>query len=228
MTAGVNPTNCASVFTYCYQIDNSTPPEPASPINEIYNPNISTPADLLFFSFGTSTVGVVYSEPVTGGVISTSPASYQVNGPGPGTSGIVVDNVSAANQASSIYFGTLGTVVLGNGPETVNVASATSSGSLFGSTDTATVTLASTPAVAFQVGQTVTVAGVLCNGSACAETFDGSYTILTVSGLKFTYDIATCSLFCTGETATANEGTAEATENVNGYAAIKLTQSALQ
>jgi hypothetical protein len=69
---------------------------------------------------------------------------------------------------------------------------------------------------------------VLCNGSACAETFDGSYTILTVSGLKFTYDIAVCQLFCSGETATANEGTAEATENVNGYAAVKLTQSALQ
>jgi hypothetical protein len=108
------------------------------------------------------------------------------------------------------------------------VASATSSGSLFGSTNTATVTLASTPAVAFQVGQTVTVAGVLCNGSACAQTFIGNFTILTVSGLKFTYDIATCSILCGGETATANEGTAEATENVNGYAAIKLTQSTLQ
>jgi len=219
MTAGTSPTS--------YLIDTATP-EPASPINEIYNPSITPPADLLFYSFGTSTTDVVYSQPVTGGVISTSPASYQVNPPAPGTSGIVVDNVSSAAQASSIYFGTLGTVTLGTGPETVNVASATSSGSLFGSTNTATITLASTPAVLFQVGQTVTVAGVVCSGSPCSQTFIGNYTILTVSGLKFTYDIATCSLFCGGETADANKGTAEATENILGYAAIKLTQSALQ
>jgi hypothetical protein len=228
MTAGVNPTNCATTSTYCYQIDNSAGTEPASPINEIYNPSITPPADLLFYSFGTSTVGVVYSQPVTGGAISTSPASYNVNPPAPGTSGIVVDNVSSSSQASSIYFGTLGTQVLGTGPETENVASATSSGSLFGSTNTATITLASTPPVAFQVGQTVTVAGVVCSGSPCTQTFEGNFTILTASGLKFTYDIATCAIGCFGETADASKGTATATENISDYSAIKLTQSALQ
>jgi hypothetical protein len=108
------------------------------------------------------------------------------------------------------------------------VASATSSGSLFGSTNTATITLASTPPVAFQVGQTVTVAGVVCSGSPCTQTFEGNFTILTVSGLKFTYDIATCAIGCFGETADASKGTATATENISDYSAIKLTQSALQ
>jgi hypothetical protein len=228
MTPGVNSAAVctAATPTTCYQIDNSSPPEPASPLSEIYNPSITPPADLLFYSFGTSSIGVVYSQPVTSGAISTAPASYNVSGPGPGTGGIVVDNVSSQSQASSIYFGTLGTYVFGTTPVTENVASATSSGSFFGSTDTATVTMTAT--TAFQVGQTVTVSGVLCSGSACAETFDGTFTILTVSGAKITYDIATCPILCGGETATADEGTATATENVTDYAAIKLTQSLLE
>jgi hypothetical protein len=220
MTAGTSPTN--------YLIDNSSGAEPASPVSEIYNPSINPPADLLFYSFGTSTVGVVYSQPVTNGVISVSPAGYAVSGPGPGTGGIVVDNVSSANQASSIYFGTLGLVVTGSAPEVENVASAKSSISILGSTNTATITLLSTPAIPFQVGQTVTVAGVVCSGSPCAETFDGTFTILTVSGATFTYDIATCPFFCDAETADADKGTATATENTTAYEAIKLTQSALQ
>jgi hypothetical protein len=233
MTAGLNAANCYTPQTYCgsaYEIDTSTPPEPASPLSEIYNPSITPPADLLFYSFGTSTVGVVYSQPVTSGAISAAPASYAVSGPGPGTGGIIVDNVSSASQASSIYFGTLGTYVFGTEPVVASVKSATSP--LFivdlDTTNPATVTLEAAPTPPFQVGQTVTVAGVLCSGSPCAETFDGNYTILSVSGAVITYDIATCSIICAAQTATTNEGTATATENVTDYAAIKLTQSALQ
>jgi hypothetical protein len=221
MTAGVNPTNCATTFTYCYQIDTATPPEPASPINEIYNS-----ADYLFYSFGNSVSGAVYSQPVTNGVISTSPALYSVPAPGPGTSGIVVDNVSSASQASSIYFGTLGQAIVSSGPVTENVKSATSSGcfNISGDcTNVATVTMTAT--TVFQVGQTVTIAGVVCG--SCSQTFDGNFTILTVSGATITYDTADCVILCFGETATANEGTAEATENTTAYEAIKLTQSGL-
>jgi hypothetical protein len=220
MTAGTSPTN--------YLIDNSSGTEPASPVSEIYNPSITPPADLLFYSFGTSTLGVVYSQPVTNGVISVSPASYGVSGPGPGTGGIVVDNVSSANQASSIYFGTLGQAVLSSGPVTENVKSATYPGcfALGDCTNVATVTMTAT--TVFQVGQTVTIAGVLCGSSACSPTFDGTFTILSVSGAAITYDTAECLIYCAGVTATANEGTAEATENTTAYEAIKLTQSALQ
>jgi hypothetical protein len=231
MTPGVNSAAVctAATPTTCYQIDNSTPPEPASPLSEIYNPSITPPGDLLFYTFGTSSLGVVYSQPVTSGAISTAPASYSVSGPGPGTGGIIVDNVSSASQASSIYFGTLGTYTFGTEPVVDNVTSASSSGSDFNSTNTATVTLAENP-TGFQVNQTVTVVGVSCSPSGefyCSnESFNGSYTILTISGATITYDIATCALFCFN--VTGSGGTATATENVTDYAAIKLTQSALQ
>jgi hypothetical protein len=68
----------------------------------------------------------------------------------------------------------------------------------------------------------------VCSGVACSQTFDGTFPILTVSGAVITYDIATCSIVCLGETADANKGTATATENTTAYEAIKLTQSALQ
>jgi len=127
------------------------------------------------------------------------PRATKRQAPDPGTTGIVVDNISSAAQASSLYFGTLGQIVLGTGPEVASVASATSSGSLFGSTNTATVTLTAVPAVPFQVGQTVTVASVVCSSQPCTQTFDGNFTILTVSGTKFTYDIATCAFLCAGK-----------------------------
>jgi hypothetical protein len=215
MTAGTSPTK--------YLIDSSTPPEPASPINEIYNPSISPPADLLFYSYGTSTVGDVYSQPVTNGLISASPASYGVSGPGPGTGGIVVDNVSSAAQASSIYFGTLGEVVFSTNTPEAAIAGVTSPGAV--GNNTATVTLQTAPTPPFTTGQSIVIAGVVCTAFGCPD-YNGTWTITAVSSTKFTYTV--CS-FCLGGTATADTGTATGpTTNVSDYAAIKLTQSALQ
>jgi hypothetical protein len=225
MTPGVNTAAVctAATPTTCYQIDTGTVPEPASPISEIYNS-----ADYLFYSFGNSLGGDVYSQPITSGAISTSPALYPVPTPGPGTSGIVVDNVSSASQASSIYFGTLGQAVLSTAPVTENVKSATNPDCFGFPSCAVTATVTMTANTVFQVGQSVTVTGVVCGSSACSPTFDGTFTILSVSGAEITYSLTACTIFCSSQTATTNEGTAEATENTTAYEAIKLTQSMLE
>jgi hypothetical protein len=49
-----------------------------------------------------------------------------------------------------------------------------------------------------------------------------------VSGAEITYSLTACTIFCSSQTATTNEGTAEATENTTAYEAIMLTQSLLE
>jgi len=80
-----------------------------SPLTEIFNTNTST--DRLFVGLlggcgSLPSPGCVRSYDVTAGTI---PATFAVANESGGTSGIVVDNVSPAGQASSIYFSTLGT-----------------------------------------------------------------------------------------------------------------------
>ena len=90
----------------------------------------------------------------------------------------MVDNISPAVEASSIYFGTLGQIVTGSGPSTVAIASATSSGALF-STDTATITTKT--AHGFANGAQVTIAGVTCTCTLGYATFNGTWTIASVT-----------------------------------------------
>jgi hypothetical protein len=85
-----------------FQIRNSTRAR-CSPITEFFNPNIGGGTDFFFFSLsfdctGANTNGCIISRTGTGATVSVSEAG--------GTSAIVVDNVSTAGQASSIYFST--------------------------------------------------------------------------------------------------------------------------
>lgn len=107
--------------------------EACSPVTEFFNTGTST--DWIFFSIGNraanaapmplggacglNNAGCVISVNVTGNpswppaaVAHTAPVPLFANG---GTSGFVVDNVSASAQASSLYF-TLGTNSTGTGP----------------------------------------------------------------------------------------------------------------
>jgi len=82
------------------QIRNSTRAR-CSPITEFFNPNIGGGTDFFFFGVtfdctGANTNGCIISRTGAGATVSVSEAG--------GTSGIVVDNVSTAGQASSIYF----------------------------------------------------------------------------------------------------------------------------
>ena len=78
--------------------------EQCSPLTEFNNGvdriflSLLTSAQVEFFDVSTN------STPTLGGVGGVTPVSEAG-----GTSGIIVDNVSAANQASSIYFSTLST-----------------------------------------------------------------------------------------------------------------------
>jgi hypothetical protein len=78
-----------------------------SPISEFFNPNIGAGGTDFFFwgvttnCTGPATLGCVMSRTSPGGVVTTA------NEPS-GTSTVIVDNVSTAGQASSIYFTDLG------------------------------------------------------------------------------------------------------------------------
>ncbi len=76
-----------------------------APLTEFFNPNIGGGEDLIFFSALTTGADMA-SLNITAGF----PGSNLAAGPvteGFGTSGIVIDNESASNQASSIYFNAL-------------------------------------------------------------------------------------------------------------------------
>jgi hypothetical protein len=88
-----------------------------SPLTEIFNS--PTNKDWLFLGVGNNcagsgggSAGCIMSFDITGGFPSASAhATAETNG----TSGIVVDNVSTAAQASSIYFSNLGNATCGDG-----------------------------------------------------------------------------------------------------------------
>jgi hypothetical protein len=217
MTRGTPPTTLSV---------SGTPGLQASPITEILNGS----TDLLFFGYGSASVGELASENVTTpSSISAGAIAYPVPPQFGGTSGIVVDNISAAGQASSIYFSTLAT---GTSEPVVNIASVTIGA--FSQTYTATTL---TPH-GFAAGDSVVIANVLCNGGAtppCTLTIGqpngGPFTITTVpTTTSFTY-INSGTLSIAGGTSQLNTGTAtDTTEAVmfNSFQAIKLTQSALQ
>ena len=82
-----------------------TPGNEFAPLTEFFNPNIGGGEDLIFFSVIT-TGNDTASLNITGGF----PGSNFAGGPvteGFGTSGIIIDNESTSNQASSIYFNAL-------------------------------------------------------------------------------------------------------------------------
>ena len=89
---------------------------PCAPYTELFNPNLTLSGgaghhDLLISGLvGTGTSGYIITNDISAGLI-TAGENY-VNYPG-GVSGIVVDNVSTAAQASSVYFSTQGSVNVG-------------------------------------------------------------------------------------------------------------------
>jgi hypothetical protein len=88
-----------------------------SPYTELFNPNINLRGvaghhDLLVSGLmGTGTNGLILANDISTGAIVNGQAT-SVNYPG-GVSGIIVDNVSTAGQASSVYFSTQGVVNVG-------------------------------------------------------------------------------------------------------------------
>jgi hypothetical protein len=212
-TATINPGTVMTPGTSPKTASFGTAGVQASPITEIFT-NANT--DLLFYGY----TGEIVAQNVTGGSISTTTTAAEAGG----TSGIVVDNISTSAQASSIYFATLAQTAI-SGPQTENIASAKSSGSVIFSTNTATVTTQAPHG--FTTGESITVAGVTCGSGSCSQSFNGTFTITVTSTTVFTYDISTC-LYCGGETANANTGTATGiVSQGTGYAAVKLTQSGL-
>ena len=83
----------------------------SAPVTEFYNPSLGT--DFLFVGVtnncvattGGGTAGCVMSLNITSGFPTVNAGTTALAAPG-GTSGIIVDNDSTANQASSIYYAT--------------------------------------------------------------------------------------------------------------------------
>jgi hypothetical protein len=83
----------------------------SSPLTEFYNPSLGT--DFLFVGVtnncvattGGGTAGCVMSLNITSGFPTVNASTTALAAPG-GTTGIIVDNDSTANQASSIYYAT--------------------------------------------------------------------------------------------------------------------------
>jgi hypothetical protein len=124
--ADTTPTHYWIGFT-SYPTINSTPTGnlqrlnvtnlPCVPYTELYNPNLSLGGvsgdhDLLMSGLvGAGTSGYVITNDISGGNITAG--LNTVNYPG-GISGIIVDNVSTQNQASSMYFTTLTNSTVGS------------------------------------------------------------------------------------------------------------------
>ena len=160
-------------------------------------------ADLLFVGSGKTAAtafGQVQSLNVTDGTLNAAFTTLAQPSALGGTSGIIVDNISNAAQASSIYFGTLA-----QGTHAVNIASATRAGT------TATITTQGPHNL--WTGQSVTVAGVGGNAN-----FNITATITVTGATTFTYTMA-----ASGGSGTVNTGTA----SVTSFLAIKLTQVGL-
>ncbi len=122
-----------------------------------------------------------------------------------GTSGIIVDNSGTGGQESSIYFSRLATSTCATSAIAAAAGGATEA--------TNTVTITTTAAHGFGVGESVTIAGVGVAG------YNGTYVVTSVpSSTKFTYTDATAGL--------ANSGGGTAT--ASGFCAVKVTQGALQ
>jgi hypothetical protein len=108
-TSGTNGALGSPTFA-ATQIEDTTDHAVCSPMTEFYNTTTST--DYLFLGEGlVSSFGDLYGFTITDGAtptnteIGSSPLSTYGSATG-GTSAIVVDNVSASAQASSIYFAT--------------------------------------------------------------------------------------------------------------------------
>ncbi|MGZ4732825.1 MAG: hypothetical protein ACXVZH_11855 [Terriglobales bacterium] len=122
-----NPTHYWIGFT-AYPTMNATPDGsllrlaaanlPCAPYTELFNPSITLSGgaghhDLLVSGLvGAAANGFVLTNDISTGAIITGQAT-SVNYPG-GVSGIIIDNVSASGQASSVYFSTQGIVNVGS------------------------------------------------------------------------------------------------------------------
>jgi len=170
--------------------------EQCSPLTEFENNGV----DQLFF--GLLTTGEVASVNITTPPPTATSATAAEAG---GTSGIIVDNVGTLGQESSIYFSTLATGTC---------ATSTIAASPGGATEAAnTVTITTTAAHGFGVGESVTIAGVGVAG------YNGTQVVTSVpSSTIFTYTDATAGL--------ANSG--GGTVTASGFCAVKRTQGALQ
>ena len=108
-----------------YPVMNSTPSGslqriaaagvPCSPYNEFFNPNLNLGGiaghhDLLISGLVDATNGYIITNDISTGAVTA--ALNFVSYPG-GISGVIIDNNSAAAQASSVYFSTLTTVTVG-------------------------------------------------------------------------------------------------------------------
>jgi hypothetical protein len=88
---------------------------PCTPYTEFYNPNlnlggVSGDHDLLISGLVDPVNGYIITDDISGGAVTSFLNHVQYPG---GVSGIVIDNDSAAAQASSIYFSTQGKVTVG-------------------------------------------------------------------------------------------------------------------
>jgi hypothetical protein len=202
----------------------STSSAQASPLNEIYNDS----NDMLFYGFGLAGatgvgVGELVAQNITPGGGTSNPSPYTVPNATGGTSAAVVDNISTAAQASSIYFATLGPAIVS---EVAPVKTVTSPGCFAIGTCTNTVTVTTQAPEYFTSGESITLASVSCPlNSTC---YDGAWTNIQVTNsTTFTF-IQSCSIICVGYTSTTDTGTATGLAPIGGYSAIKLTQLGLQ
>jgi hypothetical protein len=224
-TANLNAGNIMSAGTPPSSTVSSTAGLQASPVTEVFNPNVNGGTDFLFFGYAGGSVGDVTSANVTSG--SSVSIGSAVSEPG-GTSGIAIDNIASSSsspQASSIYFSTLAQAVT---HPPVNISSVTANSN--SSTYTATT---ATPH-GFSSGDSVTIAGVECSSGStppCSNGYgsfqpNGTFTISNVTSTTFRYS---SSFGQNSVTSKANTGTAiDNTKGTNaGFQAIKLTQNGL-
>ncbi len=219
MTPGTSPTTATVTGAAGAQ---------ASPVTEMFTGT----TDRLFYGFGSAsgTSEVVSENVTTPGSLSAGATPYTVPSAIGGASAIIVDNLSTRAQAASIYFATRGQVASSTA-HTVNVVGITVPA--FSTTYTATVASGS----GITNGESVTIAGALCNGGStppCSSAFggasaqpNGTFTVTGITATTFTY---TSSINVNFGTYTFQANTGTATYLVPGpvsYQAVKLTQSGL-
>jgi hypothetical protein len=196
----------------------------ASPLNEIYNDS----NDMLFYGFGlagTGGVGELVAQNITPGGGSSNPSPYTVPNATGGTSAAVVDNISTANQASSIYFAELGQTLTNQQFSLASISDSQPSCSplCFG-TEVLTVTATTTNPNGFTQGESITVAGTTPTG----DDLNGSFTIASITNSKtFTFSNSVTCLFICPVGSLTNNGTVSGLSPA-GYYAVKLTQLGLQ
>jgi hypothetical protein len=193
-------------------------------VAEIFNPNVNGGTDYLFFGYGNASVGDVTSANVTSGssvTIATPVSEPHAFG---GTSGIVMDNISTAAQASSIYFSTLASQSGTTDSATIRNITVPASGT--------TYTVTTTASENFATGNSVTITGVTCctsGGSNPTLTgyMNGTFTITRGSSTTFTFTNTANPVTSSRTSNSGGTATDNTLSTTGGFEAIKLTQSGL-